>query len=56
LKKDLEGRREYGLKNAQAMGSKSLPKHPPRPPQTPPKEGLSKGGELEIEIKNPRRV
>jgi hypothetical protein len=35
LKKDLEGRREHGLKNAQAIGSK-------RPPPTPPKEGRLK--------------
>jgi hypothetical protein len=33
-----------------------LIKHPPRPPQTPSKAGLSKRGELEIEIKNPFKV
>jgi hypothetical protein len=35
LKKDLEGRREHGLKNAQAIGSK-------RPPPTHAKEGRLK--------------
>jgi hypothetical protein len=52
----VEGRREYGLKNAQAIGSKIFSQHPPRPPQTPSKAGLLKRGELEIEIKNPFKV